>query len=567
MRRKHVISLLMLSLGVALLVAATTVGVATSATQKAGSAKALRGGVLKVAHSGGGFDTLDPQIQYVANDAALLYNTQMLLLNFPEKNGKAGAILKPDAATGFPTISNHGTVYTFHIKKGLRFSDGSPVTAAAWQRAFERVLSPKQYVQNACVLGIQDMVVGAEKFANCAGVKGAKTTAHIAGISAKGLTLKFHLTSANPTFLAILGMPWFGAVKPNMPYSSNPNGVLTYPSAGPYYIAQNQPQRLLVLKRNKYYHGMLEQNPSQIVINENDGSGEAQVLQIEKGQIDTDFGQVPSDQVSTVAKKYGGANKSQFHVGSTTCVTWVSLNDQRAPTNDPAVRRALSYALGRAPIVKLLGPYAGAPTDQLLVPGIPGYKKYTIYPNYPNFAKAKQVGGSALHGTLNLYYRPSSTFQTNLAQFEQREFGLLGFKTNLQASDPSGYYHPLMTKSIALGPNGFNVAGGGWCADYLDPYDYIKPNLDGRTIADTGNTDYMYFNNAKFNKMSDHAASLSGAARSNAYAALDKWVMSKQAPFISYVVSNNRFLTSKRVKNYTYSAYYNYPDLSALSVG
>jgi hypothetical protein len=43
--------------------------------------------------------------------------------------------------------------------------------------------------------------------------------------------------------------------------------------------------------------------------------------------------------------------------------------------------------------------------------------------------------------------------------------------------------------------------------------------------------------------------------------------MTKEVPFISYVVSNNRFLTSQRVKNYTYSAYYNYPDLSALSVG
>ena len=124
-----------------------------------------------------------------------------------------------------------------------------------------------------------------------------------------------------------------------------------------------------------------------------------------------------------------------------------------------------------------------------------------------------------------------------------------------------------MTKSIALGPNGFNVAGGGWCADYLDPYDYIKPNLDGRTIADTGNTDYMYFNNAKFNKASDAAARLSGAKRAAAYAALDKQLMSKYAPFISYVVSNNRFMTSKRVKNYVYSGYYNYPVLNALSVG
>jgi len=567
MRRKHVLSLLMLSTGVALLIAATTVGVATSATQKAGHTTALRGGVLKVAHSGGGFDTLDPQIAYVANDWAALYATQRLLLNFPNKVGKAGSVLQPDGAAAMPTISKDGKTYTFHIRPGMRFSDGSPVTAQAWQRAFERDLSPKMYVQNGCFLAIDQMIVGAEKFANCAGTKGVKTSAHISGIKAKGLTLTFHLTKANPTFLSILGMQWFGAVKPNMKYSANPNGVLTYPSAGPYYIKTNQPQRLAVLVRNKYYKGFQESNPNQIVINENNGSGQAQVLQIEKGQLDLDFGQVPSDQVASVSQKYGGPNKGQFHVGPTTCVSWASLNTQRAPTNSAATRKALSYAFSRASVIKLGGPYSGTPADQFLVPGIPGYKKLHIYGNYPNFAKAKQVGAGHLSGTLNLYYRPSSTFQSNLVQFEQRQFGALGFQTKLQTSDPTGYYHALQTKSVALGPDGYNVAGGGWCADYLDGFDYMNVNLDGNTIGDTGNVNYFYFNNSSFNKGLAHAASLFGAARAKAYQQLDKTLMEKYVPFIPYEVSNNRFLTSKRVKNYIYSAYFNYPILQALSVG
>jgi peptide/nickel transport system substrate-binding protein len=567
MRRKHVLSLLMLSTGVALLIAATTVGVATSATQKAGHTTALRGGVLKVAHSGGGFDTLDPQIAYVANDWAALYATQRLLLNFPNKVGKAGSVLQPDGAASMPTISKDGRTYTFHIRPGMKFSDGSPVTANAWQRAFERDLSPAMYVQNGCFLAIDQMIVGAEKFANCAGTKGVKTSAHISGIKAKGLTLTFHLTKPNPTFLSILGMQWFGAVKPNMKYSSNPNGVLTYPSAGPYYIKTNSPQRLAVLVRNKYYKGFQEANPTQIVINENNGSGQAQVLQIEKGQLDLDFGQVPSDQVASVSQKYGGPNKGQFHVGPTTCVSWASLNTQRAPTNSPAARKALSYAFSRASVIKLGGPYSGTPADQFLVPGIPGYKKLHIYGNYPNFAKAKQVGAGHLSGTLNLYYRPSSTFQSNLVQFEQRQFGALGFQTKLQTSDPTGYYHALQTKSVALGPDGYNVAGGGWCADYLDGFDYMNVNLDGNTIGDTGNVNYFYFNSSKFNQQLAHAASLFGKQRAAAYQALDKTLMTKYVPFIPYEVSNNRFLTSKRVKNYIYSAYFNYPILQALSVG
>jgi peptide/nickel transport system substrate-binding protein len=95
----------------------------------------------------------------------------------------------------------------------------------------------------------------------------------------------------------------------------------------------------------------------------------------------------------------------------------------------------------------------------------------------------------------------------------------------------------------------------------------MNVNLDGRTIGATGNSDFFYFNNSHFNSQLDHAASLFGKARANAYAALDKELMTKYVPFIPYLVSNNRFLVSKRVKNYLYSSYFNYPVLQALSVG
>ena len=54
-------------------------------------------------------------------------------------------------------------------------------------------------------------------------------------------------------------------------------------------------------------------------------------------------------------------------------------------------------------------------------------------------------------------------------------------------------------------------------------------NFDGRSIQATGNVDYFYFNNSKFNALMDHAASLSGAARASAYAALDKTLMTRGA--------------------------------------
>src|SRR5262249_4945879 len=206
--RKHVLSLLMLSMGVALLVAAMTVGVASSATQKAGTSKAKRGGTLRVNQSAGAFDTLDPGLAYVTNDWEVLYSTQLLLVNFPNKAGKAGTQLFPEAAKSFPTVSKNGKVVTFHLRKGLKFNTGAPITAKNYVRAWERILSPKMYAQYGTFDQLNKMVVGAQAFTD-------GKTAHISGIKAKGLTLTFRLVKPNPVFTSILGMQWFGAIPSN----------------------------------------------------------------------------------------------------------------------------------------------------------------------------------------------------------------------------------------------------------------------------------------------------------------------------------------------------------------
>ena len=213
----------------------------------------------------------------------MLYTTQMLLVNFPEKNGQAGSELYPEAATSFPTVSKNGLVYTFHLRPGLKFSDGSPVTAAAYQRAWERDLSPKMGSPYGVNDQFQKVVVGGDAFL-------AGKTQHISGISASGLTLTFHLTKPNPTFVSYLSMQWFGAVKPNMPYTTTGENV--YPSAGPYYIASRDPGRTLVLKRNPYYKGSRPANPDQIVFTSNTDQDQS-LLQIKAGQTDMDMSGVP----------------------------------------------------------------------------------------------------------------------------------------------------------------------------------------------------------------------------------------------------------------------------------
>src|ERR1044071_3524001 len=164
MRRKQVLSLFMLVLGVTLLVAAMSVGAAGSATKKKGSAEALKRGTLRINQASSDFDFVDPQLAYRTDDWTMIAATSMPLVGFPEKAGAAGSQLYPVAATSFPTVSKDGKTYTFHIRPGLKFSDGSTVTAASFRRAWERILSPKMGSPLGVNLDLQNDIVGGQAF-------------------------------------------------------------------------------------------------------------------------------------------------------------------------------------------------------------------------------------------------------------------------------------------------------------------------------------------------------------------------------------------------------------------
>jgi peptide/nickel transport system substrate-binding protein len=256
MRKRQVLPALLLVVGAAMLAAAFGVGTAGSATKRVAVGTANKGGTLKVNQANADFDYVDPQLAYRTDDWDMLFTTSMQLVNFPEKSGAAGSQLYPQAATAFPTVSNDGKTYTFHIRPGLKFSDGSPVTAAAFQRAWERILSPKMGSPLGVNLDLQHVVAGGEAF-----LEGKSQ--RISGITAKGNTISFKLVKPNATFVSILSMEWFTAIKPDTPYSTT--GLTSYPAAGPYYIASRDPGRSTVLKRNPYYKGDRPANPDQIV--------------------------------------------------------------------------------------------------------------------------------------------------------------------------------------------------------------------------------------------------------------------------------------------------------------
>jgi peptide/nickel transport system substrate-binding protein len=552
--RRTLVSGVFTVLGLVMVLAAVFASGASAnsrAVAKPAAKKALKGGTLRVNASNNDFEFTDPGLAYDTLSWSMLYTTQMLLVNFPEKNGQAGSVLYPEAATSFPTVSRDGKTYTFHIRPGLKFSDGSPVTAASYRRAWERALSPKMGSPVGVNDQFQNVIKGGQQFL-------AGHAKSISGISARGLTLTFHLTKANPTFTSYLGMQWFGAVKPNMPYTSS--GVNVYPSAGPYYIASRDTGKSLVEKRNPYYKGHRPANPDQIVWNMNTDQDQT-LLQVKSGQVDVDSSGPPPTSFAQLGGQYG-VNKTRFHVGPTSCVLYWALNTSRAPFNSVKARQAVNWAIDRPALVRLLGKLGAKRSDQILVPGVPGYKPYNLYAfRGANPAKAKSIAPS-LSGKTAVVFHSTSQAGVNGAQVAAYNLSKIGMKTKDKPVPGSIYYKELGTKGVD-----FDMARAGWCADYFDPFDYINVNLDGNSIQEQNNVNFSYLNSPSLNRAMSAAANLTGSARAKAYAKLDYTIMKNYAPWVPYGIVNGVFFTANRVHNWVYSSYFGEPSYNALSVG
>ena len=132
---RRIVSSLSFVVGVALLASALlNAPVGRSATEER---------VLRLNLNSTDITYLDPALNYDFYGWRLEAATCAMLLGYPDKAGRGNARLYPEVAKAFPKVSDGGKTYTFTLRSGYRFSDGSPVTAESYARAIERALSPK----------------------------------------------------------------------------------------------------------------------------------------------------------------------------------------------------------------------------------------------------------------------------------------------------------------------------------------------------------------------------------------------------------------------------------------
>lgn len=510
--------------------AATVVGtallVASFLAAPAAGSQAASERVLRVNVNTTDITYLDPALNYDFYGWRIEAATCAMLLGYPDKAGPASTRLYPEVARGFPKVSGNGKTYTFTIRKGFRFSDGTPVTPGSYARAIERALSPKMQSAGSYFLGD---VVGADK------VLAGKAT-RPAGVTVSGDTLTIRLTKVAPDFLSRLSMPFFCAIPETLPIDAK--GVNTPPGAGPYYVASKTPSREIILRKNPYYGGKRKQTWDIIRVNVEVGE-QASYLEVQKGVADIDLYGLPSAAHAELTKKYG-INKGRYFVHASNSIGYLALNTSRGLFADPAARQAVSFAIDRPGITRLGGLNAGTPNEQILPPGIPGYRDARIYPvGKPNLARARQLLGGKT-GKVVMYTTNDKT-GLNTGQYVQANLARIGLEVEIKA-----YTFAVLVDKAGTRGEPFDIMTIGWFADYPDPYDFINILLDGRNIAPKNNNNFSYFDDPVINRKMDRAATLAGDGRYRAYGNLDIEITRDKAPL---VITNNQnvreFISSK----------------------
>ena len=334
-----------------------------------------RGGVLRVVQSTPA-PSIDPALAYPDMTFQYLEGTYDTLVTYQRVGGAGGLQLVPDLALAVPTPTDRGTLYSFVLRPGIRYSNGELVRPEDFRYGIERVLE-----LNSSATPFLTGIIGA---AACRIGKPCNLSRGIT-ISDSEHAVTFHLIAPDTEFLDKLTLQFTAPVPPDVP--DHDVGVHPVPSTGPYEIGLYLPGRAVEFVRNPYFDEWSAAaepagSPARIVWTFGASIPE-EILEIERGRADwTD--DILSDVPGLLARF-----PAHLHANPALWVLYASFNTRVAPFNSLLVRQAFSLAANRAKLVQMLGgPIAARPTCQILPPGIPGYRPYCPFTVDPNPAGA-----------------------------------------------------------------------------------------------------------------------------------------------------------------------------------
>jgi oligopeptide transport system substrate-binding protein len=417
-------------------------------------------------------DNVDPQQASFVNEISFIMMAYQPLMTFDLDMNPI-----PAAAESFE-VSEDGLVYTFKIRPGSTYSDGSPLTARDFEYAWTRLADPEtagQYQALPC-----GIIKGYSEFsaAACQGLSMEEamdldldTLRAEYGVKAiDDETLQIELTAPAPYFPSMAAL-WIGApvrqqdVETGLDWWYEPE---TYIGNGPFILAEWDHGNRAVWEANPNYVGPLGpvklQRVEYYMITETQIAFQA----YQNGELDVL--QVASEDLSTVEADPTLAGQTVNAVGS--CTFYFGFNTTKEPFDNIQVRQAFAQAFDREAWVRDIFNGLGSPAQSFIPPGFPGFQEdLTLWNFDPEAAKQSLADAGFPDGEglpeIKLTYSSSAR---NNARFEWVANQIrtnLGLDVTLDPVDPTAY--TAITKEDP--PQMFYL---GWCADYPDPQNWIS---------------------------------------------------------------------------------------------
>src|SRR5919201_6383420 len=203
-----------------------------------------KGGTMNLVANAAPSGSPDSQVNYTLQEWQLLIITHDGLVAFKRTSGTEGTKIVPDLATSVPKATDGGKTYVFHLRKGIKFSNGKTLKASDVKFTLERLFKIGQS-PNAGTW--YNGIVGGD-----ACVKTPKTCDLSQGVVVDDSTgtVTFHLTHGDPEFLDKLAVPFAFILPTGTP---NKEVQIPPPGTGPYKWAQYNPNKAMKVVRNQYF--------------------------------------------------------------------------------------------------------------------------------------------------------------------------------------------------------------------------------------------------------------------------------------------------------------------------
>jgi ABC-type oligopeptide transport system substrate-binding subunit len=425
-------------------------------------------------------------------------------------------------------VDETGKRYRFTLREDLRWSNGDALVAADFVRGWQAAVAPASQARTASLLA---PVSGAREI-----IAGRRAPSSLGIRAVDDRTLEIELEQATPWFPELLAHPVSYAL-----HAGDVEDILDRPVSGPYRLLEAVPRSHLALGKNPAWHGAGSVALDRIDYLPIEDPG-AELSRFRAGELHITE-TIPPGRHDWLAENLPEALRIAPYVGS----FWLGLNLSRPPLEDaPDLRRALSLAIDRETLTRVVMGAGEVPAWTVVPPGLPGYRP----PRDPaealtqaeREARARELYARAGYGgdrplRLQLRFNTSAQHRRMAVAVAAMWKQVLGVSTELLHEEWKVFVN---NRRQGLLTQAFR---GGWIADYADPVSFLDLFRSGDPLNNT------FYANGDFDTLLDSAAGHAGRQRLELLQQAETRLL-RDTPVIPLYYYVSRHLVDPRVRGY-----------------